>query len=632
MRGGLTRRVAIASALLTLVVVAGFIAVLLAIDHLRESTQSRRDIRQELVAANALQTLVIDLETGLRGYVLARDDRSLETWNDARAAFPGQARNLERLVAGEPVQLARTRRIEQQVASYVRDYSLPIVEAVRRNDPSARSLAATPEGSRRIDAIREEFAAFLASASETLAARERSADSAGRVAVAGAAAGAAGSILLILLFAGYLTRVIVRPVRRAALMANRVAGGDLSARMTESGVGEIGALERSFNVMANSLEEDRDQLARLAEEQAALRRVATLVARGVPPDELFAAAAREAGQLLPVDFTRMGRYESDGTVTFLGAWDREGGDPFGGARLVIGGDNLITTVGQTGLPARMDSYADGSGPIGTVARESGVRSAVGTPIIVEGRLWGVMIAGSTRERPLPHDTEARLADFTELLATAIANAEVRADLAASRARIVATADETRRRIERDLHDGAQQQLVALALMLRAAQGAMPPGLGELEDELSRVAQGLASVMDELREMARGIHPAILAEGGLGAALRMLARRSPVPVELDVLIGTRLAERVEVAAYYVVSEALANAAKHAQASVVHVGVQVVDGVARVSVRDDGAGGADPSRGSGLVGLKDRVEALGGTITFQSPPGAGTSVYVELPLDA
>ena len=201
MTGGLTRRVAIASALLTVVVVAGFIAVLVAIDHLREFTQSRRDIRQELVAANALQTLVIDLESGMRGYVLARDDRSLETWNDARAGFPGQARAVERGVAGEPVQLARIRQIEQDVASYVRDYALPIVEAARRNDASARSLAETEEGSRRIDTIREEFAGFLASGGEMRAQSAR-ADRAGRLAVAGAAVGAAGSILLVLLFAG----------------------------------------------------------------------------------------------------------------------------------------------------------------------------------------------------------------------------------------------------------------------------------------------------------------------------------------------------------------------------------------------------------------------------------------------
>jgi signal transduction histidine kinase len=209
-------------------------------------------------------------------------------------------------------------------------------------------------------------------------------------------------------------------------------------------------------------------------------------------------------------------------------------------------------------------------------------------------------------------------------------AALRDAVAASRARIVATADETRRRIERDLHDGAQQRLVALALDLRAAQTAVPPELGELQAELSRVAEGLASALDELQEFARGIHPAILAEGGLGPALKTLARRSPVPVELDVRAEPRLPERVEIAAYYVVSETLTNAAKHAHASVVHVEVESADGALRVSVRDDGAGGADPARGSGLVGLRDRVEALGGAITIQSPPGAGTSVDVELPI--
>jgi signal transduction histidine kinase len=629
--GGLTRRVAIASALLTLVVVAGFIAVLLAIDHLRESTQSRRDIRQELVAANALQTLVIDLESGLLGYVLARDDRSLETWNDARADFPGQARTLERGAAGEPVQLARIRLIEQDVASYVRDYALPIFEAARRNDPSARSLAATPEGSRRIDAIREEFTAFLASGGETLAARERSAESAGRLAVAGAAVGAAGSILLILLFAGYLTRVIVRPVRQTALMADRLAGGDLSARMSETDVGEIGALERSFNVMADSLEKDRDELARLAEEHAALRRVATLVARGTPAGELFAAVAEEVGQLLPVDLTHMGRYGSDGTVTVVAGWSGTGDHLAVGARLPLGGENVSTLVSQTGRPARMGTYADDSDPLTAAVRASGIRSSVGTPIIVEGRLWGVMIAASALEQPLPSRTEERLADFTDLVATAVANAESRADLAASRARIVATADATRRRIERDLHDGAQQRLVSLALELRAAQAAVPPEVTGLEDDLSHLGKGLESVMDELREMARGIHPAILAEGGLGPALKTLARRSPIPVQLDVRTEGRLPERVEVAAYYVVSETITNAVKHAHASVVHVDVEALDGVLRVSVGDDGAGGADSARGSGLVGLKDRVEALGGAITVQSPLGGGTSVRVELPLN-
>jgi signal transduction histidine kinase len=241
-----------------------------------------------------------------------------------------------------------------------------------------------------------------------------------------------------------------------------------------------------------------------------------------------------------------------------------------------------------------------------------------------------MVAGAVDEHPLPLDTEARLASFTELVATAIANAENLAELTASRARVVAAADETRRRIERDLHDGAQQRLVSLSLALRAAQTAVPPQAGELEGELARVAEELASVLEDLREMAHGIHPAILAHGGLGPALRTLARRCTVPVELEVRAGARLPERVEVAAYYVVAEALTNAAKHANASVVHVDAEAAGHALRLRVSDDGAGGADPVRGTGLIGLKDRVEALGGTITVHSPVGAGTSLHAEFPL--
>ena len=232
---------------------------------------------------------------------------------------------------------------------------------------------------------------------------------------------------------------------------------------------------------------------------------------------------------------------------------------------------------------------------------------------------------------MPLDTEGRLAEFTELVATAIANAESRAELAASRARIVATADATRRRIERDLHDGAQQQLVSLALELRAAQAALPPELSEQRAELSRVVEGLTAVLDELREIASGIHPAICPRAVSAPALKTLARRSPIPVELDVRVEGRLPESVEVAAYYVVSEMLTNAAKHAHASTVNVDVAAADGVLRVSVRDDGVGGADPARGSGLVGLRDRVEALGGTFTVESPRDAGTTIEVALPFD-
>ena len=385
------------------------------------------------------------------------------------------------------------------------------------------------------------------------------------------------------------------------------------------------------SVMTDILERDRNEFARLAEEQAALRRVATVVARGAPPNEVFAAVTEEVGRLLQVQFANVGRYESDDTVTFVTSWSRTGDYFRAGARQILGGKNVVTLVFETGWSGRMDSCADASGAIGVFAREAGVRSAVATPIIVEGRLWGVMAAGSTLEQPLPSDTETRLAAFTDLVATAIANAESRAELGASRARIVATADETRRRIERDLHDGVQHRLVSLAFELRAVQAALPPELGEVDGALSRVADGLSSVVDELREIASGIHPAILSKGGLAPALKTLARRFPLPVELEVRTEARLPQRIEVAAYYVVSEALTNAAKHARASVVHIDAEAVDHALRLSVRDDGAGGADPTRGSGLLGLQDRVEALGGAISIRSRPGAGTSVDVQLPLD-
>jgi signal transduction histidine kinase len=264
-------------------------------------------------------------------------------------------------------------------------------------------------------------------------------------------------------------------------------------------------------------------------------------------------------------------------------------------------------------------------------RQFGVTSTVGTPIVVEGRLWGGMSVSSRQPEPLPTDTESRIADFAELVATAIANAEARTELTASRARIVAAADETRRRIERDLHDGTQQRLVSLGLELRAAQAGVPPQLGELGRELSHVADGLAGVFDELREIAHGIHPAILSEGGLGPALKALSRRSAVPVELDVHAERRLPEPTEVAAYYVVSEALTNTAKHAHASVVNIELDTRDTIMNLAIRDDGIGGADLSQGSGLIGLRDRIEALGGTLQVSSAADTGTTLLIRVPLE-
>jgi GAF domain-containing protein len=377
--------------------------------------------------------------------------------------------------------------------------------------------------------------------------------------------------------------------------------------------------------------ESRTELAQLAEEQAALGRVATLVARGVPPEVVFAAVTHEVGHLLLVEYAGLGRYESDSTVTFVASWGRAVDFVPVGSRWSVGGDDISTLVFETGRPARIDSYTETIGSLSVAASERGVRSSVGTPVIVEGHLWGVMGVASSGERPLRTDTEARLAKFTELLATSIANAQSRAELDASRVRIIAAGDETRRRIERDLHDGAQQQLVSLMLDLRKAEATEPCAECGLQAHLARTGRALADVLDGLQEISRGVHPAILSKGGLGPALKALSRRSAIPVELDVRAERRLPEHIEVAAYYVASEALANAAKHASASVVTIEVDAGDPMLRLEIRDDGIGGADPRLGSGLVGLADRIEALGGRFELTSQSGGGTSMLMTVPLE-
>jgi len=391
----------------------------------------------------------------------------------------------------------------------------------------------------------------------------------------------------------------------------------------------IGAFtELVATAIANA--ESREARAVLAEEQAALRRVATLVAQGASPQDLFEAVAEEVGRLLAAASATIGRFEPDDSVTTLASWSATGTAFPTGRRWPTEGKNIAWMVLQTGRSARRDDFSDATDPIGVSARETGVKSAVGTPIVVEGHLWGLVTAAST-EWLMPPDTEDRLMKFTELVATAIANAEGKSELAASRRRIVAASDETRRQIERDLHDGTQQRLVSLGLAVRAAEATVSPEREDLREELSRVAEGLAEAVEDLQEISRGIHPAILTKGGLGPALQTLAHRSPIPVGLNITMDARLPEPIEVAAYFVASETLANAAKHSQASRIDLSLSESDGSLELSVRDDGVGGADAARGSGLVGLTDRVEALGGSIRVDSLPGKGTKITAELPLE-
>jgi len=371
-------------------------------------------------------------------------------------------------------------------------------------------------------------------------------------------------------------------------------------------------------------------LAEVEAEQAALRRIAALLARSVPAEEVFDAVVDEVRSLMGVEAAGLGRYEADKTATVLAvsaeadAWVLLPGD-----KLSTEGRNITALVLRTGRPARVDDLKGTGGEDVRRFREAGVRSVVGAPVQLRERVWGLLGVYSMHRR-LPPETEARLADFAALVASALANVQAWSELEASRVRIIRAADEARRRVERDLHDGAQQRILTVALkaqMLAESQAAQTAGL---DAELLSLGVELDGVLEELRTLASGLHPAALSHGGLAPALRTLARRSLVPVVLDVRLPGGVAESVEVAAYYVVAETLTNTTKHAEASRIDVTVELRDGRLWVCVRDDGVGGADPARGSGLEGLKDRIEAFGGTMTLDSPSGGGTTLVAQLPL--
>jgi signal transduction histidine kinase len=641
-RGGLTRRMVIASGLLALLTSAAFAVLLLAIRDQRSSAQLARHSQEVLAAANRVERLLVDIETGTRGYLLTGEDQFLQPAHAGEAGFAqasselvdltrilGQNEAPGRLTAIHVSGTARSIKIKGE--AYVRDYIRPLVTAAGRGDPAARSVEKAQLGKAMFDDIRSDFNTLEQTEQRVAAERDDRASENANQATIASITGLGGTVVLIGFFAAYLSRAIVRPVRKASVMAHRLASGDLSTRTQTTGVAEIGVLEKSFNTMASSLQRSQSELADLLEEQAALRRVATLVAEGIPPEKVFPAVNEEVAGLLDVDGTRLMRYEVDGTATFVASW----GEPTivpAGTRIALEGHNIGSLVRSSGKSARIEDYEDAPGSAAAIARERGVRSAIGAPITVEGRLWGAMTAFSKASKPLPPGIELRLADFTDLVGTAIANTQARADLTASRARMVAATDDIRRRRERALHDGTQQRLVSLALDVRNTQASVPDTQSELRVQLADIADGLVAALDDLREISRGIHPALLASGGLGPALRALGRRSPVPVELENNINSRLPDQVEVAAYYVVAEALTNAAKHARPTAIWVAAEVVDGRLRLTVRDDGIGGADPANGSGLTGLTDRVEALGGTITVHSPPGAGTTLQARFPLAA
>jgi signal transduction histidine kinase len=612
MRVGITGRLVAATSVLALVIAVVFVFLILAMRHEDRARSIATHNQREISVAREVRNQLIDIEASQRGFIITGDERFVAAWEAARRALPEKLAAL-RQIADPSSQKVRAEQLQRDALAYLNDYAVPLVDAARRGDPSVKSMV-EDVGRPRMDALRHQVDTYNADELSQNIAAQADADRAYRQAALLAAGGLGISLLTTMVIAGYLARGVVGPVRRTARMAQRLAAGDLAVRVPENGRAEVGVLERSFNAMAESLQRGRD-------EQAALRRVATLVARGEPSHEIFSAVSREVGRLLDVDITRLLRFEADGTATVVGAWRRVGDPPPVGYRIPI--DAIVAApVRRTGEPARLREQSPPELPRGCYA-------AVGAPVKVGGSLWGAVTALSPQDGPLPEGTEARMAEFTDLVGTAIANAQARADLLASRARIVAAADEARRRIERNLHDGIQQRLVALALRIRAFGEVAPREAPEVREELCALDAKLTDTLQELRDVCHGIHPGALSHG-LMPALKALSHRSELPIEFELNVGNDLPPSVAAAAYFVVAEALSNAAKHAHPSVVRLTGEVRQDRLFLQVGDDGVGGADPSRGSGLVGLFDRVEALGGVLTVDSAAGTGTTLQVELPL--
>jgi PAS domain S-box-containing protein len=411
---------------------------------------------------------------------------------------------------------------------------------------------------------------------------------------------------------------------------NRFMTNDGTYRVLEWTVAPVVEQRLMYGVARDVTERRRaeTEVERLAQEQAALRRVATLVAEGAPATEVFDAVSAEMEALLEADGVVLSRYEGEAEITIMASRGPEDGVPVG-LRTNHKGENVTTEVRRTGRPARMKDYDGTRGDIADLVEELGVRAAVGAPVVVDGRLWGIIMAYWTGEGDSPpSDTEPRMTQFAQLLDSSIANADSREQLKASRARLVAASDEARRRVARDLHDGAQQRLVVTIMTLKLARSAWQNEEEDLPDLMTEALDHAEQAMDELRELAHGILPAVLTQGGLGRGVDALASRMPVPVENDVSV-VRLPAAVEATAYFLVAEALTNVAKHARASQATVTARVEDGSLRVLVRDDGIGGARPD-GSGLLGLADRLAVLDGRLRVESPPDGGTLVAAAIPL--
>ncbi|GAA0717132.1 CHASE3 domain-containing protein [Dactylosporangium roseum] len=614
-----------------------------AFDDRGRQTRAARTAHQAVVTAVLVHRAVLEMEHGEHRYVVTGDPAHLRSWARARAVVESHIARLPSLTADRPAQATLAAGLDQQIRQYLDTHPASAIRALRPGPAAAPDLGRLAGDQHQLDAIRRAVEQFVGNERRVAAAQEASAERAFTRAGTATALGIITCMFVIPVLIAYTNRTIVRPVRTVAAMADSLTGGARTGRTPTDGPYEIGVLQRSFNAMALSSQRHRDDLNRIVLEQKALQRIARLMACTEAPDAAFDVITAQAGRLFGADAALLVRYDGDGAGTILTAWagdhppEPTGKHPLAGERTPL----PLPLQGTTGrMQALRQSFCrhvgwERRGLPGAADSGTGGTCGVGAPIMVRDQVWGALALLGGAGGRLRRDDAEHTADFIDLAGLVVDTVEARTGLAAASARLVGAGDETRRRLERDLHDRIQHHLIAIILRLRmlkadlAARDATATG-PVIADQIATIDSDLANVIDEVRTIADGVYPAILTQRGLEAALDAMARRSPIPIDRHIRLSPTLPPVVQTSVYDIVAESLANTAKHARATHLRIVAHQDDRQVCLRIEDDGTGGADTGRGTGIRGITDRVQALGGTVELHSPRGEGTRLLITIPL--